>query len=524
MTSDHRVTMAKKTNKKTVKKKAAKKAAKRFTYKPVEEVTRSDKMGRIRLAAPVKKPLPKGNAIKRYILTSAQNNTALHTKFWNNLLAYAEYLQAEVHVARLVYVKKGLGALGQKDVLVKQSDLMDEMVWSPHITPYLSDETLQLAPGLRWLGELNILPTAQRPLSGLTGYSEGDSAIVPHTRWHITSVATRKHEDPILQYTTGAVTKVNYIMRKTGLQAAFHHVYSAAIVEVNSKGQWWVRHLRTDTTGAFYDLDVHVTAGQVHKSNSVDAIVFGDVHVVQMSPEARKAICGNKKSMCQVLKPKYVVLHDTLDFRARNHHERDNFKANLLKHESGKDDVLWEVKETCKFVSDISKQCGKVYITESNHDQALGRWLEEADYRKDPKNAEFYLEAQLAQVQAWKKGNYTFNTFEWAHNKLQGKNDKVHFLREDESFSVKGVEMGYHGHRGPNGARGSLFSFSKISMKVTIGHIHTAGALDSAVSVGFNGTAQEYAKGPSSWSATQCIQYPNGKRTLITFRGSQWRA
>ena len=60
----------------------------------------------------------------------------------------------------------------------------------------------------------------------------------------------------------------------------------------------------------------------------------------------------------------------------------------------------------------------------------------------------------------------------------------VRCLGTDQSFSVKGVELGMHGHRGPNGARGTLKSFSTIGVKSITGHSHTPGIENGAYQAG----------------------------------------
>jgi hypothetical protein len=55
-------------------------------------------------------------------------------------------------------------------------------------------------------------------------------------------------------YTTGAVTERNYVQKKAGQKAEFHHNYGALMVEVDKEGTPFVRQLAADDTGAFQDL------------------------------------------------------------------------------------------------------------------------------------------------------------------------------------------------------------------------------------------------------------------------------
>src|SRR5262249_41985844 len=61
---------------------------------------------------PGDEPVPAGTALvhvrdrpQRWLLTAAQDNTAVHGAFWANLLAYAEHIGAEVKVAAFTYNK-----------------------------------------------------------------------------------------------------------------------------------------------------------------------------------------------------------------------------------------------------------------------------------------------------------------------------------------------------------------------------------------------------------------------------------
>lgn len=90
---------------------------------------------------------------------------------------------------------------------------------------------------------------------------------------------------------------------------------------------------------------------------------------------------------------------------------------------------------------------------------------------------------------------------------------------------VHGIEVGSHGHVGPNGSRGSVKSQARIGMKSVIGHSHSPGIRDGAYQVGTSSRLNlEYVRGPSSWLHTHCVIYANGKRTLINIINGEWRA
>ena len=98
------------------------------------------------------------------------------------------------------------------------------------------------------------------------------------------------------------------------------------------------------------------------------------------------------------------------------------------------------------------------------------------------------------------------------------------FIGEDESVLINGIEYGMHGHLGPNGAKGSPKNFRQIGRRVNHGHTHTAGIIDGVWTSGVLGKLDMgYNRGPSSWSQTNILTYPNAKRTLITQVGKKWR-
>src|SRR3546814_19208148 len=69
-------------------------------------------------------------------------------------------------------------------------------------------------------------------------------------------------------------------------------------------------------------------------------------------------------------------------------------------------------------------------------------------------------------------------------DKLMKHGARLLWLKPGESFMRHGIEHGWHGHKGPNGARGSTKSFATIGAKVVKGHSHGAEIIDGARSVG----------------------------------------
>ena len=89
---------------------------------------------------------------------------------------------------------------------------------------------------------------------------------------------------------------------------------------------------------------------------------------------------------------------------------------------------------------------------------------------------------------------------------------------------IAGIQHGLHGHLGPNGARGNPKNLRVIG-KANTAHTHAAGIVEGVYTAGvFGELDMSYNKGPSSWSHSFILTYPNGKRTIVTFKdGRAWR-
>jgi hypothetical protein len=470
------------------------------------------------------------DSIKRFILTSAQNNTPIDQVVWNNLLALAEHYDARLIVGRYVY---NLDALGQRGQEKEANDLAKksakaERWWAAEITPYVLDERFKLAPDLEWCGNMNILPTAVRPLGDLHNYTGTRSAIFPHPTIALESVPTGKHEPTKINYTTGAVTEPNYIQRKAGQKAEFHHTLGALIVEVDESGDWWARQLNADHDGIIYDLTIKVEDGLITERQPAEAINWGDIHVSQLEDWMKEA-CWGQNGVIDALRPRYQFMHDTLDFSSRSHHDMRNPHEMFRKFVESADSVEDELIECRDFLHYAYRQFCQTVMVDSNHDNALTKWVRDASHKSDPVNAIFYLKLELALHEAIATRQDDFHALEWALRNV-GLQGDFRFLRTDESFVIcdqhgNGIECGNHGHLGANGARGSDAAYVKAGRRMTIGHGHYALIWQGLYRAGVQAALDHgYNVGLSSWSQSMVITYPNGKRAICTFRNKKWRA
>ena len=467
------------------------------------------------------KVAPRGKKV--YVVTSAQNATPIHEKFFKSILTYCEERDAELKVIPYRY-------RNPTSIWTNNSEAND--YWDQRISPYLFDKKLQLNENLMLMGHYKIQPTAVKPLSGTDNLSGEKSAIFAHSSVQLVTIPTPAQKIPKILATTGSVTQQNYTDSKTGHNGDFNHSFAAMVVEIDNE-KFFIRHIHADKdTGVFYDLNKKYTPTGVETIDEIPALITGDIHAAFHDPDVEKATYTNPDSIVNHLNPKTWVIHDLEDFYARNHHHRGDHWLAFAKHHLGRNNVEESLQISADFVDKHSRPDMTNVVVKSNHDEALDRWLKETDFRSDPENARFFLYMQLnalENMQMTKTGFSTIDPFKfWCQNPyeqrgLSSVNNTV-FLDRDESYTVNDIEMGFHGDQGANGSRGSINSFAKIGPKCVIGHSHTPGIFRGVYCVGVSAYLNlEYASGPSSWLHTHCIVYPDGHRTLLHIIGDRWK-
>ncbi len=467
--------------------------------------------------------LPPEGKVKRYILTSAQNNTYVNEKAWEALLLLSMHYDAEILVGTFSYNQNAYGKLAVKRG--KEKDKQKDLWYDDRILPFIRDERVELGRGLVWCGEMNILPTAVNPLAGLESYSERKSAIFPHVKQAMRSVPTMQGEGTKLNYTTGTVTQRNYIQKRDGLIAEYHHIYGGLLVEVNHDGHWWVRQLNYDSRGTLQDLDVKVENGQLTSGNRVEAITWGDLHATW----TEEAVTRTSMEMLEALRPRYQFLHDLLEGASITHHAENNPHAKFYTWLRGLSNFKTELERSARLVEAYARPWSQLVAVDSNHDNPwIQRWLREHDYRKDPPNSELFLRAQAYLYGQIREGKMPrdVNMLEWCL-KEAGLKAQARFLRSDESFLICGrrIQCGMHGHLGPNGTFGSPRTLAGMGRRANTAHTHSAGIYNGLYVAGTSSKLRwDYNQGPSSWSHSHIVTYPNGKRSIVTVYDGKWRA
>lgn len=441
-----------------------------------------------------------------YVVTSAQNDTPVHAKFLASMLRYCKAKNYQLIVIPTHY--KNPSAFGSSQ----------GYEWADDVKPYLLSDDFKPCKNLRIMGSIKIQPTATRPLSSLDTISGCDSAIFGHPKVALRSIATQSNRMAKLIYTTGSITKKHYSDSKIGRKGDFHHVMGAIVVEV-AGDKFHARNIAAQGDGSFIDLDYKWSATGREKIKSVPVITLGDLHAEDVSESALACYYEVRKT----LKPKRLVLHDVLNFGSASYH--NTFFERFEKFHTGRDDVRNEVELTCALMDDLAAGVEELVMVASNHNDHFTKWLEAEKNCNDLRNARIFAETRAYYLKEWEEGRRPVSPLAYWASQWCKNFHKMRFLDRDEGYSVNGVELSYHGDKGPGGARGSTMNLAKIGAKVTKGHDHKAEIIDGCYSAGtFSILNPSYTRGsPSAWINSMVVQYQNGKRTHINSIGGEWR-
>lgn len=353
------------------------------------------------------------------------------------------------------------------------------------------------------------------PLTGLDRLpvQRHASIIMASPKVFLKYIPNMHYDIPPAIMTTGAITVNNYdtdmyMSKRTSTLAEGDHTYGAIVVEVENDKIFHFRQLKASPYNSVTDIGIdYLPDGSVKPVNDV-AMVMGDSHTGYHDRELhditmKLALQSGVTS---------IFLHDVFNGTSITHHDVGKGITRAKKAQENKLGLEMECYAVRNYINNIQLHDMDVYIVKSNHDNHLLRYLEEGRYIGDPANYKISTKLASAAVEGLDPLQYAIEDI------LQYKNDRVHWLEEDSSHRVYGVEVGIHGDRGSNGSKGSLAIFEKSLGNCVTAHTHSAAIIRDAFCVGTVGLMdQGYNKGLSSWTRTCCLIYPNGTKQLINF-------
>ena len=353
------------------------------------------------------------------------------------------------------------------------------------------------------------------PLTGIDRISVqlDASIIVASPKVFLKYVPNMHYDIPPAIMSTGAIT-VNdydtekYMSKRTSALAEIDHTYGAVIVEVEDEDIFHFRHVQASPYNSVTDIGIDYLPDGSIKNMEETVMVMGDSHTGYHDEELHWAVM----QAAEKANVKEIILHDIFHGSSVSHHDTKKGVTNSIKAQEGKLGLEMECLALKKYLENIVKQGFNVSIVKSNHDNHLLRYLEDGRFASDPMNYQFSLKLALAATECKDPLKYAIE------NVFKYKNEKIKWLKEDESYNVYGVECGIHGSCGANGSRGSLAVYEKGVGNCVTAHTHSAQILRRAFCVGTVGLMDmRYNKGLSSWTRTCCLIYNNGTKQLINF-------
>ena len=432
---------------------------------------------------------------KYYIITWEQNETPIHQDFYNNILAYKKFLNAELSVILGRY----------KNPTSVFTDSKNDN-WSEQTRPYWDAREHNIHKHLKILSNIKITPTRKYPLTGVQDLADGKTVIVGHPKLHLKVEPTLANYPNRMILTTGAITLPNYTDSATGVIGEGSHKYGFVIVEIQDEDVFFVRQVEAEEDGSFIDLCYEVRNQQVTKIDKALGLVCGDTHLGQLNVE----IDRQNDLICDYFNVDNIVLHDVVDGESCNNHKIKSPIEQFKRYDRGEHLIHSELDKLTEWVS--SKLKYKPVIPQANHNSRFDRILEE-DWRKDIHNAKFYLEftkrvldgeIQEGVISYWLKHNF---------------GDSVTTLKHTDSFKIGRYECSQHGDNGSNGMKGSPVAFRNLGIPIVLAHTHTPYRADDTLYVGTNTELLlDYnQKGASSWMHCNVLIGKNGIAQHIIF-------
>jgi hypothetical protein len=447
----------------------------------------------------------------RYIISSAQNNTTPHASF-EALKQLAVHLKATLLLMPIKYTTT-LESRERKTPTFNH--VFDDYML--HDDAFIGGRS-----GVRLAVSACVLPTAKQPINTAKNMNTGEAlTIVASPKQQMMTLPRPKGAKHRWLYTSRAVTTRHYTDSRAGGEAEQDHVFGGIYIEVMEDGT--IKHQELQAEENSGNVFAPMLNESINLGVVVEAMVLGDLHCEKMCADSLNRALDE----IEQYNPKEVILHDTLDFMSRNHHNRNSGR---FLYQMGQRTVIDDLRETIAIINRIAEDANSsvesVFIVCSNHDLALDLWLDCPHYKADQDilNAKTYYFLKHAILEHIDLGSDDLNVFDLACRKLADQvgelSSKVTFGVLDEQHVINGFEVGQHGHCGSGGARGSARTFKGYQMPIITGHTHAPQRNGAQLTVGVTGSLEMgYNKGGSAWDRANALILSNGISLLApTYR------
>lgn len=355
--------------------------------------------------------------------------------------------------------------------------------------------------------------------------------------------ATNPSEQAFQIMATSAVIRPRVTLRQAGVRSIFNHVPSVTLVEFDDDVVIFFRQIIADNDEKFQDLDVKVGNGCILNGQSISAVTAADVHIAKLDrcnaistfgydPETRK-LNDDENSIINTLKSEFLILLDLSDRKSRNYHNANDVSHNYKKAIHSRESVLEKLRCSADFFEQMDRPELTTFVTKRNYNLTLERYSRQRRHRGDDVNFELGFELDIAYRDYGKKVAEAFNSHKTPPRFSMVKYAIRHVIRsrlrnkdwvyDSDSYLINDIQVGNHGFRGANGAKGAITGFARLRQKITIGDNYSPTILDGVYVAGVMQLQHGYNKGLSSWVVSHVIQYKNSSHTNITIEQGHWR-
>jgi hypothetical protein len=436
---------------------------------------------------------------KRFIITTAVSGKEVDENCFKALKTYEEYEDA------MILVQPCEDVASRNSIFDFELDRRLRDCGFAFKDLYLNDKF--------FLSAISVSAKQINPLTGLERLAQAKGSMaLASPKQYLQFVANSNTKMPKALMTTGAVTVSDYstdksMSKRTSYLAEFDHVMGAIVVEIEDDRIFHFRQIQFDDDGSFYDLGWKYNSDGTVEEVEETKCVFGDTHVGSHCLQVDQSL----QEIAEYVNCSEAIIHDLYDNRFNNHHDVHKPVTRGILARQGKTKLMTEGEITGAWLDEWSERIPKLTIVKSNHDEALERYIDEGRWKDDYENLYDALDLVKARMDGKDPLKHLITEMVGINNP-----DRVNWLDRDEDYMVYGIENGAHGDKGGNGSRGSMRGIEKAYYKATVGHSHTAGIWREVYQVGTSTVLKlSYNVGPSSWTNTMCIQYPNGQRQLV---------
>lgn len=400
--------------------------------------------------------------------------------------------------------------------------------------------------------KIKYVNTNEKSASAITGYSAmepGKSLIFAGIKQEFTPLPTKKGSHPRMHISTGTISanhhrsSINHNLSahsRSIQKAESNHFFGGWLVEKHSDRIFIPTQIMMPGEKNFtiYGRKYSKT-GVTYKAP--DGYVFGDSH------DAEKNVSAIQDSLdySKTLGIKECAVHDIFDCMSSNAHDHDKLCLGSYKALRGKSSTSIEMKDLVETFNVFTKVFKKVNVVDSNHDDMLRRALDSQKMLKDRENSLLAALLLPAAIFSYFERDEEGLDIATIVNRAYGipkdrflkhfgflkdaprllefavdlfgveRADQINWLDLESQLRIGGFDLSEHGHKGSNGAKGSLLTFSKTFYKSITGHTHTPSQSNYNLSVGHNtdtrpGHRPLYALGgTSTWMIADAMVYEN---------------